>query len=90
MPGSAAARVWLTMAVAGTAKRAVPITAALCARPDMPTPAMSAASSAPTDAPTATPMPLMIWVTKSSRSVRRWTAAISMGPTVACRAARLQ
>ena len=44
-----------TMAVAGIANSAVPTTAALCARPDRPTPAMSAASSAPTDAPTATP-----------------------------------
>src|SRR4051812_32186136 len=66
------------MAVAGTAKSAVPTTAPLWARPDTPTPARSAANRAPTDAPTATPTPLMIWVMKRRRRVRRWTAAASM------------
>jgi hypothetical protein len=58
------------------------MTAALCAKPDIPTPAMSAASSAPTDAPTATPTPLMIWVTKRSRRVRRCTAATATASSI--------
>jgi hypothetical protein len=41
-------------------------------------PAISAASRAPTDAPTPTPMPLMIWVTKRRRRVLRWTSEGSM------------
>jgi hypothetical protein len=66
------------MAVAGSANSAAPMTMALCATPDTPMPAMSAASSAPTEAPIAIAMPLMTWVTKSRRRVRRWTTATSM------------
>ena len=66
------------MAVAGTANRAAPTTLALSASPDIPMPAISAASSAPTDAPIAMPTPLMIWVTKRSRRVRRWISAVCM------------
>ena len=35
-------------------------------------------SSAPTDDPIATPIPLTIWVANKSRRVRRWTEAVSV------------
>jgi len=65
------------MRVAGIAKTAPPMTAALPASPDAVVPAMLAASSAPTETPVATPMPPMICVTTSRLSVRRWIRAMS-------------
>src|SRR5687768_4648358 len=53
------------------------MTFALCAAPEGPTPAMSAASKAPTDAPIAEPTPPITWVAKRTPRVRRWTAAVS-------------
>src|SRR3954451_21822284 len=66
------------MAVAGTARRAAPTTEALWARPEMPTPPSSAASSAATAPPSAEPVPPTIWVRNSTLRVRRWTEAGSM------------
>jgi hypothetical protein len=65
------------MRVAGIATSAAPTTAQLPASPDTVGPAMSAASSAPTEIPVATPMPPMICVLESSVSVRRCTRRTS-------------
>src|SRR5690242_15936231 len=66
------------MRVAGIATSAAPMTAQLPARPDTAAPAISAARSAPTEIPVATPMPPMIWVPESSVNVRRCTRRTSI------------
>ena len=59
--------------VTGMARSAAPTTAALWARPETPTPAMPAASSAPTESPIATPLPPIICVVTRTDRVRRCT-----------------